>query len=336
MQRAEQLLVRAEVLDAHPRQPKQFTIASSMTATRGWQGYDSEPAVRDEVLTLGSDGQLVGIVSHPATSDSLARGPTMPLGTSAPGFLLLNAGVLHRVGPHRLHVVLARHLAGGGTTCLRLDLGGIGDSVASSGAASFRESAVADTRLAMTGLSELRGIPRFVLFGICAGADNALATALADPRVTGIILVDPPTYATRRSQLRHLRAGVAKRGRQELLRWGVSLVERQLRQTAARLARLAGRATDEPASGGRETPPIATHRAQLTALVDRGVRILAIFSGIHELRYNHADQLFEVFPELRGRLDHAYFPRANHTFTELAAQAELIDTVARWMARHHG
>ncbi|TMQ20173.1 MAG: hypothetical protein E6J91_04540 [Deltaproteobacteria bacterium] len=129
---------------------------------------------------------------------------------------------------------------------------------------------------------------------------------------------------------------MAKRGRRALVRWGLSLAERRLRETAARLARLVGRGADPPPSGGRETPPVAIHRAQLTALVDRGVRILAIFSGIHELRYNHADQLFEVFPELRGRVDRAYFADANHTFTELAAQVELIDTVARWMARHHG
>jgi hypothetical protein len=61
--------------------------------------------------------------------------------------------------------------------------------------------------------------------------------------------------------------------------------------------------------------------------------VLAIYSGIHGAGYNDADQLFEVFPELRGRMDHVYFPNANHTFTELAAQAELIATVTRWLDR---
>jgi hypothetical protein len=37
-----------------------------------------------------------------------------------------------------------------------------------------------------------------------------------------------------------------------------------------------------------------------------------------------------VFPALRGRLDHRYYPSANHTFTELAGQAELIDDVTAW------
>ena len=293
-----------------------------------------EQIVRDEVLALGPDGRLVGIVSHPSGGHSLARAATILPGTPDPGLILLNAGVLHRVGPHRLHVVLARRVASAGITALRLDLGGIGDSTAASDAASFRDSAVADTRAAMTGLTDMLGIPRFVLFGICAGADNAIATALVDERVAGIVLVDPPTYATPLGRLRDLRARVAKYGSPgEVLRRGLATAERALRRAIERL----GRRTDAAPSGGRELPPVATYRAQLTALVDRGVRILAIFSGIHGPRYNHTDQLFELCPELRGRLDRVYYPDANHTFTELAAQAELIDAVAHRRQDHeHG
>ncbi|HWU86414.1 MAG TPA: hypothetical protein VN253_04040, partial [Kofleriaceae bacterium] len=88
----------------------------------------------------------------------------------------------------------------------------------------------------------------------------------------------------------------------------------------------------DPPSEGREPPPIATFRAQLATLVDRGVAIFAAYSGIHRERYNHPDQLFELFPELRGRVDRAYFPLANHTFTELDVQAELIAAVTRWIS----
>jgi hypothetical protein len=293
-----------------------------------------DPSVRDEVLTLGDDGRLVGIVSHPSGREGVARSTTLPPGTPAPGLIILNAGVLHRVGPHRLHVMIGRRLAGAGFTGLRIDLGGIGDSAALPAATSFRESAVADTRLAMTGMTEMYGIPRFVLFGICAGADNSIATALADERVAGIILVDPPTHPTRRSRLRYLTTRVAKRGRlQDAVRWGLKAAERGLLHAVAQL-----RGGDERAqpSGRREVPPLPVYRAQLTRLVDRGVRILAIFSGIHGAGYNHPEQLFEWCPALRGRIDHAYFSDANHTFTELAVQAELVDTVTRWMAKSFG
>jgi pimeloyl-ACP methyl ester carboxylesterase len=249
-------------------------------------------------------------------------------GAPGPSFVILNAGVLHRVGPHRLHVILARRIAAAGMTGLRLDLGGIGDSIASSDAATFRESAVADTRAAMTGLTAALGSEKFVLFGVCSGADNAVATALADDRVAGIVLVDPPAYHTRRSQLRYLRTRIAERGSaREMLRWGLRAAERRLRLAIAMLGR---RRPDDPPSEGREVPPAAIFGDRLTALVDRGVRILVVFSGIHGPRYNHPDQIFEVFPALRGRLDHRYYPAANHTFTELGVQADLIDDVTAW------
>jgi hypothetical protein len=312
-----------------PRNANQFTIVQLMTATREWQGLTpSEPIVREEVLQLGPEGQLVGILSRPAVRRPSGSG-------AAPGaFIILNAGVLHRVGPHRLHVLLARRVAAAGMPGLRLDLGGIGDSVASSDATSFRDSAVADTRLAMTGLAgALAGdaeIRRFVLFGVCSGADNSIATALADDRVAAIVLVDPATYANRRSKLRYLRARVAERSSpRDAIRWGLTVARRRLRDTLARL----GDRSDDPPPEGREPPPISTFRAQLTQLVDRGVRILAVYSGIHGAGYNHADQLFELFPELRGRIDHMYFPGANHTFTELASQGELLDAVTRWITK---
>lgn len=200
--------------------------------------------------------------------------------------------------------------------------------MASSDAATFRESAVADTRAAMTGLTEALGSVRFVVFGVCSGADNAIATALVDERVVGIVLVDPPAYPTRMSQLRDLRTRVAERGSaREVLRWGMRVAERRLRLAIAMLGRPAA---EDPPSEGRELPPAATFGARLTTLVDRGVRVLAVFSGIHGPRYNHPDQIFEVFPALRGRLDHRYYPAANHTFTELAGQAALIDDVTAW------
>jgi hypothetical protein len=295
-----------------PRNANQFTIARYMTATR-------EPGQpRDTAVAFGSEGQLVGIVSHPPRAGAPDR----------PAVILLNAGVLHRVGPHRLHVLLARQIAAGGNPGLRLDLGGIGDSVASSDATSFRDSAVADTREAMTGMTAATGAERFILFGVCAGADNSIATALVDDRVAGIILVDPHTYPTRRSQLRDLRSRVAKRGSlRATARWAARVALRRAR------AALARRRDGARPAEGREAPPVETFRAQLTEILDRGTRVLAIYSGIHGAGYNEADQLFEVFPELRGRMDHVYFPDANHTFTERETQAALIAAVTRWLAQ---
>lgn len=298
-----------------------------MTATHPDHGRtEVERAGGDLALRFGADGELVGIVSLP--DRHALRPPTG--GGALPAVVLLNAGVLHRVGPHRLHVVLGRALAARGLAALRLDLGGIGDSVATTAAGTFRDSAVADTRAALGGLADRLGSSRFALFGICAGADNALATALVDDRVTAIVLVDPHAYATRRSQLRELRSRLtaiaAAGGPRAVVRFGLD----KLRDRARTAWRERGRPA--PPAEGREPPPVAEMAQQLAAVVDRGVRVLAVFSGIHGARYNHTDQLFEVFPALRGRVDVAYFAGANHTFTELAAQAALIETATAWLA----
>lgn len=137
-------------------------------------------------------------------------------------------------------------------------------------------------------------------------------------------MLDAPTYATRRAAARKLfdrvRAGDV-----------APLVRAAGRRLARQVAPAAADAAPE-LTQGREFPPLAEHAAQLTALVARGVAILAVYSGVNGARYNHAEQLFEWLPELRGRIDVAYFPDANHMFTERAAQAELVTTILRWLA----
>jgi pimeloyl-ACP methyl ester carboxylesterase len=246
--------------------------------------------------------------------------------------LLLNAGVLHRVGPHRLHVILARQLAARGLTSLRLDLSGIGDSRSVPGSLSFRESAVVDTRAAMDRLAA-DGIGRFVLFGLCSGAATALARAAVDERVVGLVLLDPPAYPTARAQARKLATRMRRLGTaRAVLKWGAATLARRVRARIA-AARTPVQHEDEETSGGRGMPPVTEYRAQLGALLDRGVAILAVFSGGLGERYNAPDQMFELFPELRGRIDVAYFPAANHTFTELQARSELTAKVCAWMER---
>lgn len=275
-------------------------------------------------MMLGAHEQLVAIATLPA-----APAPTP---ATRPVVIALNAGVLHRIGPHRLHVRLARRLAALGFASLRLDLSGIGDSLGGAEARSFRDSAVLDTKAALDGLGATLGAGRFVLFGLCSGADNALATALVDDRVVGIVLVDPHTYITPRARARKLARRVRELGPVGALRRSATLARRY---AGARLASLrrAAPAGDPQASEGRETPPMNEFRTQLGALVDRDVRIFAIYSGALGERYNHVDQLFEYAPELRDRLSHAYFPDANHTFTERAAQAELLDAITVWIDR---
>ena len=66
---------------------------ASHAATRGADAY------RESLVQLGAEGHLVGTLVQPT-------GPS-----AAVGVLFVNAGVIHRIGPHRIHVKLGRALA---------------------------------------------------------------------------------------------------------------------------------------------------------------------------------------------------------------------------------
>ncbi len=236
--------------------------------------------------------------------------------------LLVNAGVIHRVGPHRLHVRLARRLAEAGYLALRMDLSGIGDSDAVPDQLTFRVSSVADIRAAIDALAVNNPAVGVIVFGVCSGADNALAAAQADPRIVGLVLIDSHSYATRRSRLRALRVQLRRPGAWAAL---PARVFSRLRTTPA-----ADAAASSAETSGRQPPAVQDYRRQLVGLVSRNVRILSIYSSAQGARHNHPDQLFELFPELRGKLDSHYYPKANHTFTELSQQTALMSVVMQW------
>ena len=80
--------------------------------------------MKEQVCQFGPGDNLLGILTTP-DEDKKVDG--------APIAIILNAGIVHRIGPFRLHVDLARKLANLGFTTLRLDLSGLGDSQARSG-----------------------------------------------------------------------------------------------------------------------------------------------------------------------------------------------------------
>lgn len=270
-------------------------------------------SIREQVLQLGVDRILVAIASELLEP------------RNAPVVLLVNAGVIHRIGPHRLHVRLARRLAEAGYYALRMDLSGIGDSSGVPDQLTFRASSVADIRIAVDHARANDPAASVIVFGICSGADNALAAAEADSRIAGLVLIDPPCYVTTQARLRSLRSRLRSPGA-----W-LALPAKVLARLRSRLS--PPRDAAPAASGGRQPPPIEDYRRQLSGLVARDVRILSIYTSALGVRNNHADQLYESFPELRGKLESVYCPDANHTFTDIAQQTILISLVLAWCRR---
>jgi hypothetical protein len=286
--------------------------------------------VTEKIALFGEAKNLVGVITQP--EPEVAAAPDL-------AFVLLNAGVIHHIGPNRLNVKLARRLAEGGFAAIRFDLSGIGDSRASQSTRSFEAQAVADIRAAMDHMQATCGTRRFVLVGLCSGADNAHATT-DDERVHGLVLLDPYAYLTWSARVRF---GLRRLG--DPL-WLASYVGRCIARIVNR-----GPARDGDQPAGPETadgsrpgayvrrmPSVEDFAAGLRRVLDRGGAVLVAYSGSSLRLVNHPGQLDQVLRPfgLAGRIVCRVWPETNHTFTELAAQARLLDTISAWAAELKG
>jgi len=132
----------------------------------------------DERAVLLDSGvrSLIGVL-HPAAA------------TATVGVVIVVGGPQYRVGSHRQFVLLARALARAGIPALRFDYEGMGDSP---GAQRSFEDVGEDLRAAVDSLfAQSPGLRSVVLWGLCDAASAALMYAPTDPRVAGLVLLNP-------------------------------------------------------------------------------------------------------------------------------------------------
>jgi len=192
----------------------------------------------------------------------IAGVPEQPAET--PGVIVLNAGLVHRIGPFRLHVELARRLNACGYPTLRFDLSTVGDSAASEESQTREQQVCADVDDAMTLLGEQAGCTRFVVIGLCSGAQNAHTVACVDPKIAGAVFLDGYAYRTFGYKLRRYLPKLL-----DPASWRRALTHRQRSVEVA-----AGEAVFSVAP-----LPIAVVRQDLTGMLARGLKLCLIYSG---------------------------------------------------------
>ena len=284
--------------------------------------------MKERAYLLGPNESMLGIMSEPDSPPAPER----------PTFVLLNAGIVHRIGPHRKTVKLARALCKAGFRTLRFDLSGIGDSAVRRDALSFEEGALADIGEVFDDLGKRHGIDRFVLGGLCSGADNSFNMAVRDERVVGAVLLDGIAYRTPRYYLHHYGPRLGRAA--SWLTLGKKVVARAHRKVRSTLGRdddgiaeaMSGEATPDYV---REFEPQDVVSEKLQTLIDRGVRMYWAYTSGTELYYNYASQFYDMFRavDLKDCVSHDYFGESNHTFTELRNQAQLVHAVIAWAKR---
>lgn len=271
--------------------------------------------IKEEAMMLGPHRSIAGVLTPAADGGDVA-------------VLLLNAGLIHHAGPHRLYVRLARRLAAAGISAVRFDLSGIGDSPARTDNLPIFEMVVQEPREVMDSLEPL-GFRRFILMGICSGAYGAFKTALADPRVTGAVLINPQDFGGDSSDESH--AWAQRYWKRSILRpraWLNLFTGRinygRLWRTLAKQVSGGNRKAEALTAGVKQEMDRLTSNSQVKLLFvmseqDVSVEYLSLLLGGNM----HAMQA-------SGNLRSVLIPGADHLFTRLADQQRLIDEILTW------
>ncbi len=274
-------------------------------------------SMHERALAIGHPSPLIGILT-----EDLSAPP------SDTAVLLLNSGVIHRVGSCRLSVNLARAITRETELpCLRFDFSGVGDSEARRGTLTAAEAAVDEVQEAMDFLRDELGVRHFVLYGLCSGAYASFNTALRDERVIGIAQIDGYCYMSVKSYWHHYAPRLFS-----LSRWS-NFLKRRLG-----LQKSAVRSPMAPSEQGFfEVPNFGNFppRDQVTkgfdTLAKRGLWFFNVFCGGEH--YNYAEQFRDCFSrvEFGERLSLHYLPDTSHILAEPAEQARVVSAMVAWI-----
>lgn len=280
--------------------------------------------IREQALLLGRRNSLVGIVAQSAAA------PLKDL-----GIVILNSGIIHRVGPNRLFVRLARLLAAEGYLVMRFDLSGIGDSEARADGLAPLEAALADIREVLDSLEATRNVGRVILVGLCSGADHSVIYSAQDRRVAGMVLIDPSVPRTWGYYVRHYRGRLLKWQSWRNFALGRHPFWKAVRGSVGR--RTAARIEDPELRPWTDVQvPQVRHLFEnaYARTVAAGVRILGVFTGGRQAQHNHSRQLLEAFPRVAfgSQLRLEYMRSADHTFGSERDRSRLMQLVVEWIA----
>src|SRR5271166_1542437 len=150
----------------------------------------AEPEIRpagciETPLRFGAGAALFGILCRPSAR---AEGDL--------AVVIGNTGGDPHCAP--LHVDLARQFAAAGIASLRIDFAGLGDSIAPGDAETnvLETDRRPDIVAALDALSQI-GFKHFALQGLCSAAYHGFHTAVVDPRIRTLLLVNIPPFTWR-------------------------------------------------------------------------------------------------------------------------------------------
>ena len=291
----------------------------------------SPPAYEERPVRFGAGERLFGLLTV----------PTRP--SVAPSIVLLNTGVEHHIGPHRLYVPLARRWAAEGHLVLRFDLGGIGDSTTAPGAPenmAYPPAMLDDAREAVELVRRAAPERPVVIAGLCAGGWLAFRAARDGLAVDAIVSVNPPLYLRDGVVGKRWRSEVDELRRYQQVLWDPSRWARKLlrRSSYVKLLRLASYHLAARFGGGTASARLdrvgGTLPRDLETIERRGIRDTLHFQPRRQgprgtSRCTHGSACGTA--EASSRIHHVVIDGAGHSFRPRAAQRALSDRLVAFV-----
>jgi exosortase A-associated hydrolase 1 len=264
------------------------------------------------------------------------------------GVLVVVGGPQTRVGSHRQFTLLARHLAAHGVPVLRFDYRGMGDTA---GAQRTFEEIDEDIRAAIDAFyHQCKQLDDVVIWGLCDAASAAMFYAHQDPRVSGLVLLNPWARTASGQAKTYLKRYYLSRLKDPML-WrkirqgefdAVAATKSlfSLARSALGLQRNGTSRAQHTTIAEPQTRPPCQNTASLSDRMVAGLekfpgKLLFILSGqdltaAEFLDMMHAERRWRTFCK-RRHYERYDIPEANHTFARQMWRDEVAQKTFDWM-----
>ncbi len=246
--------------------------------------------------------------------------------------IVLNSGVIHRVGSCRLSVNIARSVTADlGIPTIRFDYSGIGDSEPRRTSLDRDQLAIEEIREVMDFIEKSHAIKKFVLYGLCSGARDAFRACTLDPKVIAIAQVDSYAYRNFKYYISHYRDRIFYVGH-----WKRFLFESLPKHMSNLFSR--NSKPENTSMFVQEWEPYPSRESVVSdysMLVERGVQFYLLYTGSWVEQYNYENQFFDMFSEVEfGDLITLKYRRdTNHIHSDPEDQELLVRELREWISR---
>lgn len=238
--------------------------------------------------------------------------------------ILLNAGMVRKVGPFNMSVDIARNLASDGYFAFRFDMAGLGDSTKIKTGNTHIQNAIDDMAATMSHIEAQYNIHKFIFMGLCTGADHAHIISVQDERVVGNVWLDGYGYPTQKFWVNRI---------MPVLLNPVRLAKGIIRRLKPSPAKISTSSVDAYVW---KLPDRNSYIHDMEQTFKRDVKSLYLFSGGVNVYYNYKDQFKDGFGkyDFWKNIEVEHYPKFSHTYLLIEDRQVMIKRVRDWLDKH--